>query len=109
LINLTLTTMPLFFMSTFRLPAWVVKKIDKKRRHFLWHGHKDNTTDKYMSLVSWEMVIKTKHMGGLGIKDLNIMNQALLTKIMWNWVQKETWGIHSLYDRDKTMRLWLHA
>lgn len=29
LINAVLTAMPLYFMSTFILPKWVIKKIDK--------------------------------------------------------------------------------
>jgi Reverse transcriptase (RNA-dependent DNA polymerase) len=64
LLNSTLTSMPLFFMSTFFLPKWVIKEIDKIRRKFLWHGHKEHTANQSMNLVSWGIVIKSKHMGG---------------------------------------------
>ena len=42
LINATLSAMPISFMSTFMLPKWLIRKIDKIRRKFLWHGHKEN-------------------------------------------------------------------
>jgi hypothetical protein len=82
LINSTLTPMLIFFMSTFRLPIWAIKEIDKIRRRFLWHGQKEQTTARYMSLVNWKIVTTPKNMGGLGIMDIQIMNQALLTKII---------------------------
>jgi hypothetical protein len=35
LLNSTLTTIPIFFMSTFMLSKWVIREIDKIRRKFL--------------------------------------------------------------------------
>lgn len=39
LINATLSAMPVYMMQTFLLPKWVIAKIDRVRRRFLWHGH----------------------------------------------------------------------
>lgn len=86
LINAVLTAIPVYMMQTFILPKWVIKRIDKARRKFLWHGHKTQG-DRYLSLAAWELVTKPKRMGGLGIKDMQMFNQALMAKIMWKWIQ----------------------
>jgi uncharacterized protein YqhQ len=49
LLNVTLSLMFIFFMSTFMLLKWIIKEIDKIRRNFLWHGHKDQTQGIYES------------------------------------------------------------
>jgi hypothetical protein len=46
-------------------------------------------------------------MGGLGILDIQIMNHALLIKIIWKWIKEETWFIHDLYMDASTIRPWL--
>lgn len=38
MVNSVLTALPTYWMSIFRLPAWVIKKIDQLRRDFLWTG-----------------------------------------------------------------------
>lgn len=88
LINATLTAMPVYMMQTFMMPKWVIKQIDKVRRRFLWHGHKEQNA-RFMSLASWELVIKTKQQGGLGVKNLLTFNRALLAKIMFQWLTVE--------------------
>lgn len=92
LVNATLTAMPMYMMQTFLLPKWVIKRIDKIRRRFLWHGHKGQDM-RYISLVTWELVTKPKKLGGLGVLNLTTMNRALLSKVMWQWqhVNKPDW------------------
>lgn len=38
LINAVLTTMPIYYMSVFDMPKWILENIDKIRRDFLWQG-----------------------------------------------------------------------
>lgn len=88
LINAALTAVPIYMMQVFLLPKWVINKIDQSRRKFLWHGHKVQVEGKrYMSLASWELVTKSKKMGGLGVKNLHTMNKALMAKVIWKWHQ----------------------
>ncbi|KAJ1411818.1 Ribonuclease H-like superfamily [Sesbania bispinosa] len=61
-------------------------------RRFLWAG-KDK--DRFHALVSWNWVTSDKNFGGLGVRDLRLMNTALLGKLIWSmlyenhkpWVQ----------------------
>lgn len=62
LINATLSAIPIYFMSTLMLLKWLIKKIDKIRRKFIWHGHKKNQhQDRYISLIAWDIVITPKN------------------------------------------------
>lgn len=88
LINAVLSSLPVYFMSCLNIPAWVIKEIDKIRRRFLWHGVTQET--KKLSLANWEVVCTPKIMGGLGVTDLRIFNQSLLTKHYWQWVRPTT-------------------
>ncbi|KAH9699945.1 putative ribonuclease H protein [Citrus sinensis] len=67
-------------MQTTSLPTGINLKIDKACRKFIWSGNSDQ---QRMSMVSWDTLCKPKAYGGLGLKDLNVMNQALLMKLSW--------------------------
>jgi hypothetical protein len=95
-------------MSTFILPSWVIKEIDKIRRNFLWHGHKENTTGKHVNLVARATVTMPKKLGGLGVMDLATMNKALMAKNMWHRLSKKSdWPLHMLRTHDLHIRPWL--
>jgi Reverse transcriptase (RNA-dependent DNA polymerase) len=106
LLNSTLSTIPIFFMSTFMLPIWVINEIDKIRRRFLWHGHKEQIQRRYMSPISWDMVTRPKNMGGLGVLDLKIMNQALMAKNIWHFLVRRT--LREIDNSNEHGRPWLN-
>lgn len=81
LLNSILSSLPMHYMSVLALPAWVLLKIDRIRKRFLWKGASEQA--KGYHLVDWETVCKPKSVGGLGILDMNIFNQALLLKWIW--------------------------
>jgi hypothetical protein len=79
MVNAVLNTMPLHYMQGFMLPKWIIKTLTKIIRKFLWRG----TTDKFSGghcLVPWNKITLPKCVGGLGITDLHLKNQSLLTK-----------------------------
>jgi hypothetical protein len=81
LTNAVITTIPVYYMTAFLLPKWVLRSIDKIRRRFLWHGHKEGQLQKRpMYLASWQLVTRPKQLGGLGVRDMESMNKALLMK-----------------------------
>lgn len=87
LLNAVLTAMPIFYMSVLKLPDWVIKEIDKIRRTFLWHGVMQEK--RKMNLANWQLVCQPKEVGGLGVHDLKVFNQALLQKWAWYWSKPE--------------------
>lgn len=59
--------MPIYHMSIFKLPGFVVEISEKMMRSFLWD--KDDG-GKVKSLVGWGAIVKSKRKGGLGLGNL---------------------------------------
>ncbi|KHN34559.1 Putative ribonuclease H protein, partial [Glycine soja] len=68
-------------LSFFRAPSTVINRISAIQRKFLWGG---NPEGRKIAWISWSHCCTPKHMGGLGIKDIQILNKALLFK--WKWM-----------------------
>ena len=87
LVNSVLSSLPLYFMSLFRLPAWVIKKIDPYRRSFLWSG--SSSTNGISCKVNRKPVCLHREEGGLGIKDIHQLNTTFLSKWGWRLLSRE--------------------
>ena len=77
LIHSTLSSLPIYFMSLFRMPRRVRLHLEQIQRGFLWG---DGNLEKKPHLVKRSTVCLDIKMGGLGIKSLAILNKALLCK-----------------------------
>ena len=64
----------------------MVEKIKKIQRRFLWGGGLDL---KKIAWIKWDQVCLPKEKGGLGIKDIDTFNLALLGKWKWNLMQEK--------------------
>lgn len=82
-----ISSIPVHSMSTIKLPASTLCKLDKAARDFIWgssgEGHK-------LHLVSWKNVCLPKKDGGLGIRTACEMNKALLAKLGWRLLHEKT-------------------
>ncbi|KAK1285493.1 hypothetical protein QJS10_CPB20g00703 [Acorus calamus] len=92
LIHAVLSSLPLFFLSVFRVPVGILDRIEVIRRRFLWQGAHEGPRKPH--LVAWSTVCLRKEDGGLGILDLRDMNEALLSKWLWRWLcqPEHTWA-----------------
>ena len=66
-----------FWLSILPIPAGVRAKIVQQCKNFLWSG---NCNSNKKPLVAWKEVTLPKAEGGLGIKNMEAWNKALLTK-----------------------------
>nr|GEY07298.1 hypothetical protein [Tanacetum cinerariifolium] len=91
-----------YWASVFLLLTTIIKEINKLLKWFLWN---QCDTEKGKAKVTWKVICRPKDQGGLGLKNLQIWNHALLAKHVWNIaIKKYTLGVkwvHSVKLRGK--------
>lgn len=85
LIKAVLRNLPTYYLSTFKAPSSICKKIEKLMRNFFWKG---SSIEKRAHLVRWDLITKPKENGGLGIDKIKITNEALLAKWIWRFFEE---------------------
>ncbi|WVZ77229.1 hypothetical protein U9M48_025118, partial [Paspalum notatum var. saurae] len=86
LINSVLSCLPMFMLSFFEAPKGVLKKLDYYRSRCFWQC--DEHKKKYR-LVKWGILRKPKHLGGLGILNLEVQNRCLLSKWLFKLINED--------------------
>ncbi|XP_075663437.1 putative mitochondrial protein AtMg00310 [Castanea sativa] len=80
LIKAVAQAVPSYTMSCFLLPKALCKELTGMVRQFWWGQKKD---ERRMAWVSWERMCLPKDQGGMGFKDLEKFNLALLATQGW--------------------------
>ena len=83
LLKAVLSAIPTYFMSVFRLPVRIRKRMQAIMRRFFWQGTETNGT-RGRALVKWSTVCRSTTEGDLGVRNLRHTNIALLMK----WVRR---------------------
>jgi hypothetical protein len=86
LINSVLSNLPMFMLSFSEIPKRVLEKIDYFCSRLFWQN--DSQKKKYR-LTKWSMVCQPKDQGGLGIQNLEMQNQCLLSKWLFKLINEE--------------------
>ncbi|KAJ3705206.1 hypothetical protein LUZ61_008911 [Rhynchospora tenuis] len=93
LASTVLSAIPIYFMSVFKLPMWVIKELDRLRRNFIWGSA--NNTGRATHLLSWSRVCLPKTLGSFGLLDLRLQNISLLLRWWWRLYSEP----HSLWGK----------
>lgn len=80
LLKAVLSSIPLYYLSFYKMPVGILTECNKIMRRFLWGGLEGGGK---IAWVEWSKICRPKAEGGLGVKDLRLFNWALLGK--WRW------------------------
>lgn len=84
LLKSILTAIPVYAITCFRLPASLCKQIQSILTRFWWDSKSDI---RKICWVAWSRLTLPKTMGGVGFRDIECYNQALLAKIAWHLIR----------------------
>ena len=80
LVKAVAQAIPVFSISCFKLPRGLCENLNMMIRKF-WRG--SNNGQRKPHWMSWKEMTQPKAMGGLGFKDFELFNLALLTRQAW--------------------------
>ncbi|GJW19963.1 hypothetical protein Tco_0027399 [Tanacetum coccineum] len=83
LIKYVLTSIPIYHLSLFKVPAGILKEMESFRRNFF---NEMDRSKKKMVWIRWEKLLASKKNRGLGISSFFATNRALLFKWMWRFI-----------------------
>jgi hypothetical protein len=91
-INAKLAASPIYHMLSLDLPPWFFSTVNKLLRGFFWSA--TSKARRGHCVVAWDSVCTPKDLGGLGLKNLKILNYAL--RMRWRWLalteEDKPWG-----------------
>jgi hypothetical protein len=82
-----LDSLPIYFMSSFLIPIFIIKAINARRRDFFWATEETCTGAK--CLVAWDKLCIPTNRGGLGAKNSNAQNICILLKFCFKFLHAE--------------------
>ncbi|KAL9294084.1 putative ribonuclease H domain, reverse transcriptase zinc-binding domain-containing protein [Arabidopsis thaliana] len=78
--------LPTYTMTCFKLPVTICQQLSSVMAEFWWKNKRES---KGLHWKAWEHLSRPKSEGGIGFKDLEAFNLALLRKQLWRMVTRK--------------------
>ncbi|XP_016206743.1 uncharacterized protein LOC107647138 [Arachis ipaensis] len=86
LIKSILNSLPIYYLSLYKMPKAVADKLIALQRNFMWCKENGNYG---IPMVKWELVQAPKKVGSLGVGDAVLRNTTLLFKWWWRFSKED--------------------
>jgi hypothetical protein len=96
LIKSVFASIPVYYMSNILFSKKLIVKLTTIIRNFWWTGVREETNSKSLCLRAWKDICTPKNEGGLGIRNLQAMNQALILMAAWRIANQPNDFLHSV-------------
>jgi hypothetical protein len=94
MIKSVLQAIPTYIMSIYLIPDSTIKEIERLMNSFWWGGGANN---KGIRWLAWDRMTLPKKQGGMGFRDLQAFNLAMIAKQGWNILTKPHTLVAKLY------------
>jgi hypothetical protein len=81
-----LLALPVYHMGAHSLSKRTLVRLVSEIRRFFWGKTQQGY---YLAYVSWDWITLLKDMGGLGLRRLDTLNEAVLIKAFWVLLTKQ--------------------
>jgi hypothetical protein len=96
LIKSVFASIPVYYMSNILFSKKFILKLTAIIRKFWWTGVREETNSRSLCLRAWKDICSPKNEGGLGIRNMQAMNQALILMAAWRIADQPDDFLHSI-------------
>uniref|UniRef100_A0A8R7VB34 Reverse transcriptase domain-containing protein n=1 Tax=Triticum urartu TaxID=4572 RepID=A0A8R7VB34_TRIUA len=94
LIRSVFSAIPVYYMSNILFTKKFIAKLTAIIRNFWWTGIRENNSNKSLCLRAWKDICNSKQEGGLGIRNLQAINEGLLLAAAWRLAKDPSSHLH---------------